>query len=295
MADLFGVSASNLLVTRGSSEAIDTLIRAWCRAYVHSIVTAAPTFDMYRVYADIQGAEVRAIPLEAERDFALDTSAMLDACDESTRILFLCSPNNPTGTLVPRDDILRIVESLEDRVLLVADEAYIEFSNGATLAPLVTKYRNLVVLRTLSKAHALAGARCGAAIACEDVIDVMSRVLPPYSFATPVVDLVRDTLSAKRIGESRNMQHALIEERERLFELLNEQNCIDKVWPSEGNFLFARFKDLAAAQKCLFEHRILIRDFSSYPGLENHARITVGSRTENDVLVRALRQIAGER
>lgn len=288
LADLLGVPAVNLLVTRGSSEAIDVLIRAWCRAYENTIVTTPPTFDMYRVYAEIQGAPIVAVPLVAASGFALDTDALLARCDARTRIVFVCSPNNPTGSLVPRDDILRLVTALSGKALVVVDEAYVEFSTAVSLAAAVNDYHNLVVLRTLSKAHALAGARCGAVIACEGVVDVMSKVLPPYSFPTPVVESVMSALTDERVARAERAVAAIIAERGRLYERLREQPAIRSVWPSQANFLLARFHDLPAVQRQLFDRRILVRDFGAQPGLENCARITVGSPEDNDALLDAL-------
>jgi histidinol-phosphate aminotransferase len=293
LSELFGIPPENLLVTRGSSEAIDVLTRAWCGAYEHSIATTPPTFDMYRVYADIQGVRVTGAPLNQDRDFALDVEALLDVCDATTRIVFLCSPNNPTGTVIPRKDILAITQALAGQSLVVVDEAYIEFSTQDSLADLVNAHNNLVVLRTLSKAHALAGARCGVAIACEPVIDVMCRVLPPYSFATPVIESVLAALSPARIARSRETVDTLISERERLDTALRNQSCIDRTWPSQANFLLARFHDLASVREYLFGKRILIRNFSDGIGLDNCARITVGTETENDALIDALQTFPG--
>ena len=188
--------AKNLLVTRGSSEAIDVLIRAYCRAYRDSMITTRRQplrcTDSMQM---LQGIEIIDVPLLRDNDFAFDT-----ACGSRLqqaripKLVFICSPNNPTGSMVSTDDILRIVEDRCGKSIVVVDEAYIEFSGRDSLASQVSNYENLVVLRTLSKAQALAGARCGAAIANEATIDVMCRVLPPYSFPTPVIDCVLKAL-----------------------------------------------------------------------------------------------------
>ena len=287
LAELFGVPAENLLVTRGSSEAIDALTRAWCPAYRSSIITTPPTFDMYRVYADIQGVRLIDVPLDP-RTFELDADVLLAACEPDTRLVFLCSPNNPTGTLVPEADIERIVSNLAGRAVVVLDEAYIEFADRASMAGRVNNHDNLVVLRTLSKAHALAGARCGAAIASEGVIDVLSKVLPPYSFPTPVIETVSGALTKDRLTQSAASVAAIVSERERVAERLDELDCIRQRWPSQSNFILARFDDLPAVLAFLFDKRILIRDFGDAAGLENCARITIGSASENDALLDAL-------
>lgn len=294
MAGLFEMPPENVLVTRGSSEAIDVLIRAWCRAYVDNVVTTPPTFGMYRVYADIQGVETIDAPLDA-MNFSLDTRAVIGKCTASTKLVFICSPNNPTGALAAEQDILAVLDSRRGRSIVVVDEAYIEFSDRRSIAARILEYDNLVVLRTLSKAHALAGARCGAAIGCREIIDVMSRVLPPYSFPTPVIASVLEALSGEHAVRSAAAVAAIIGERERLHRELATLPCIEKTWPSQANFILTKFKDLAAAQQHLLRQKILIRDFSSTAGLADCARITIGTVAENNALLDALKGFGDSR
>jgi histidinol-phosphate aminotransferase len=287
LADLFDVPAANLIVTRGSSEAIDVLMRAWCRAYSSSVITTPPTFDMYRVYAELQGASLIHAPLTAD-DFRLDVDGVLTNVAADTRLVFLCSPNNPTGTLVPAADILRIADGLADQAIVVVDEAYIEFAGRESIADAAIARNNVVVLRTLSKAHALAGARCGAAIAAEPLLDVMSKVLPPYSFPTPVVEAVIDALSPDRLRASRGAVAAIIRERTRVRTALDKLPCVSNTWPSDANFVLARFADLPGVLGYLRECGILIRAFGDTDRLQNCARITIGAAAENDALLGAL-------
>ena len=293
LADLFAVPASSLIVTRGSSEAIDVLVRAWCRAYASSILTTPPTFDMYRVYAEIQGVDIRHAPLSAD-DFSINPDAVIAGCAEDTRLVFLCSPNNPTGSLVPESDILRIADALDGRAVVIVDEAYIEFAGRESMANRAIERGNMVVLRTLSKAHALAGARCGAAIASEPLIDVMSKVLPPYSFPTPVVQTVIDALDGERLRFSADAVDRIIGERTRLRAALDALGCVARTWPSHANFVLTRFHDLSGVMSHLLEHGILIRDFGDSEGLGQCARITVGTTGENDALITALKAFGGQ-
>lgn len=293
MASLFGMPADNLLVTRGSSEAIDVLIRAYCRAYRDSVVTMPPTFEMYRVYAAIQGVRMIDVPLDSDNNFELDIDSVISVCSQSTKLIFLCSPNNPTGTSVPTQDILKIVRDRQGKSIVAIDEAYIEFSDQESMTQRVNDYDNLVVLRTLSKAHALAGARCGAAIASEGVVDIMSRILPPYSFPSPVIECVMHALSEDRIDRSAAAVSAIVAERDRVAERLLVLNCVDRTWPSQSNFILTRFRDLTAIQDYLLGHRILIRDCSSLPGLAECARITIGAPDENDSLLDSLKKYGG--
>jgi len=297
LADLFEVKAANLVATRGSSEAIDALVRAYCRAYQDSLITTPPTFEMYRFYADVQGVDVIEVPLNADSDFTLDPDAVVSNCREYTKLVFLCSPNNPTGTQLPRGDILDIAHRLQGRAIVVVDEAYIEFAASESMIDSVDAVPNLVVLRTLSKAHALAGARCGVAIANPVIVETIGRVLPPYSFPTPVIDAVLAKLSKDQLQQSNASLTATIAERDRVSAALDNLPSVAKVWPSEANFILARFYDLDSVQQSLQENRILIRTFGNREpaeGLHDCARITIGSAHENDALLNALSTHARE-
>jgi histidinol-phosphate aminotransferase len=286
LADRFDVATDNLLTTRGSTEAIDLLMCTFCRAGKDNIVTTPPTFVMFQVYAEIQGAETIACPLSAEQDFAFDASAVLDKCTPLTKLIFVCTPNNPTGSVVSRNDITRLLTARKDQSVIVADEAYIEFSESASASDLVTKHDNLVVLRTLSKALGLAGTRCGVAIGDAGLIRMLNGVLPPYAMATPVVDCVMRALSTEAVNASRIAE--IIAERERLAERLSHNSLVEKVWPSEANFLLVRFHDLEMINDRLQREKILIREFGDKTGLENCARITVAKPDENERLLAAL-------
>lgn len=290
LADRFGVSPGNILATRGSSEAIDLLIRTFCRAGEDSIVVTPPTFAMYRVYAAIQGAATVSCPLLAEKEFALDAESITTSCATSSKLIFVCSPNNPTGNVVPRSEIIRLLEARRDQSIIVVDEAYIEFSDTGSLAGLVRVYENLVVLRTLSKALALAGARCGAVIGSTALIRMLNGVLAPYALATPVIECVMQALSADQSESAENRIKLVVAERERVRNQLATNPDVQKVWPSEANFLLVQFRDLGEVQSRLQSRRILIRDFNGSPGLENCARITVGSPDDNSRLLSALNQ-----
>jgi histidinol-phosphate aminotransferase len=243
---------------------------------------------MYQVYADIQGAGTISCPLLSEQDFALDVDSLTDNCTASNKLIFVCSPNNPTGNVFPRSEIVRLLEVRKDKSIIVVDEAYVEFSDTESMADLVTEYDNLVVLRTLSKALALAGARCGAVIANAALIRLLNGVLAPYALSTPVIDIVMRAMSSDEgsAGESRITE--IVAERDRMTEQFTSRHFVQKVWPSQANFLLVQFRDLKGIQERLQTEIILIRDFSDKPGLENCARITIGNRDENDRLLAAL-------
>jgi len=287
LAGILGLDASRLLVTRGSSEGVDLLLRTFCRAYRDRILVTPPTFSMYEVYANMQGAGVTEVPLASE-DFALDVDAVADACDDTTKLVFVCSPNNPTGGSVPREALARLLEARADRSLVVVDEAYVEFSRHGSLVDALDRYDNLVVLRTLSKAWGLAGARCGAVAANPDVLGLLRRMLPPYALSAPATEAVRDGLGPRARAIAARQGAETVAERERLAVALAALDVVERVWPSDANFLLVRFSDLGAVEQRLEQERILVRAFARKPGLANCARITIGRPRENDRLLAAL-------
>lgn len=292
LGDYFGCEPGRLLVTRGTSEAIDLLIRAFCREGRDNIVTTAPTFSMYGHYATVQGAEHRTVGTDPEDDFAIDADALLAACDGRTRLIFVCSPNNPTGTLVPRPVLLDLLERRGDQSAIVVDEAYVEFAAEASAVELLDRYPNLVVLRTLSKALAFAGARCGAVMGPVDVIRILNAIQAPYAMSTPVVECVEDALASSAIDEAHRRTAEIVAERERLMTLMPSFDFVERVWPSAANFFLVRVRDSAALIDAARRAGILLRDFGR--SLPNCIRITVGDRAENDRLLELFGTLQGK-
>jgi histidinol-phosphate aminotransferase len=292
LAAHYGVSADTVLATRGSSEAIDLLIRAFCRSGIDSIGTCPPTFSMYRVYADIQGARTITVPLRAEDDFALDTAALIAKCDRHTKLIFVCSPNNPTGARVPLARIRELAEARAHSSLIVVDEAYAEYSEAPSAAGLLQSYENLVVLRTLSKAHSLAGARCGAVLASAKLIRLLNRILAPYALATPVVECVLRALDAENLQRTASSVRRVLQERERVADALRQCPDVVRVWPSHSNFLLVRFRNLECTKERLLANRILVRELGHEHVLQDCVRISIGKPQENDLLLAALGSIA---
>lgn len=288
LAAHYGVGTDALLVTRGSSEAIDVTIRAFCRAGEDRIVICPPTFGMYEVYARIQGAGVLAIPLERARGFALPVDAILAGWQPGTKLVFVCSPNNPTGNRVPDVAVGHLCAALAGRAVVVLDAAYQEFAGDDSTGALLAAHENLVVLRTLSKALGLAGVRCGALIARPELVELLGRVLPPYCFPTTSQEAVLALLTPAAAGEMARRRAAILGERARLLAALPGVDGIDRVWPSDANFIFV---ESAVAADLVGRARaagILIRDFSADPLAPGGIRITVGTADENDRLLAAL-------
>ena len=286
LAQRFGCDTEQLLVTRGSSEAIDLLVRSFCRAGRDSVLTTSPTFSMYRHYAAVQGAKVIEVPTHPDNDFAIDMGALLAACESDTRLIFICSPNNPTGTTVPRADLEKLLEKRAGRSAVVVDEAYIEFGDSPTAVEWLRRYPNLLVLRTLSKALALAGARCGAVIGQEPVIRMLSAVQSPYALATPVVECVEDALQSERLTQAEATVEGIVAERERLIAAIAKYDFVQRIWPSAGNFFLVQVDDAQRVMQHCAERRILLRYFGG--DLADCIRISVGSAAENDELLRTL-------
>jgi histidinol-phosphate aminotransferase len=283
LGDYFSCDPARLLVTRGTSEAIDLLIRAFCREGQDNIVTTTPTFSMYAHYATVQGAAHRGVETLPLHDFAIDTDAILAGCDDRTRLVFVCSPNNPTGTLVSRTALVDLLERRGNKSAIVVDEAYIEFSGEASTVELLDRYPNLVVLRTLSKALAFAGARCGAVMGPIEVIRILNAIQAPYAMSTPVVECVEDALQSSAIDEANGRIAEIVAERERLIKAMSSLGCVEKVWPSAANFFLVRARDSDALLRAARDSGILLRDFrTSLPGC---IRITVGEPSENERLL----------
>lgn len=289
LAGRYGCDPEHLMVTRGTSEAIDLLIRVFCAAGRDSMVTTMPSFSMYRHYAVIQGAQLREVATDRDQDFAVDPARILQACDESTKLIFLCSPNNPTGTLLGRDALRRILDSRKNLSAVVVDEAYIEFAGEASAIELLHEHDNLVVLRTLSKALAYAGARCGSVIARKDVIDMLDAVQAPYALATPVVECVEDALQAESLDEADRWVEDVVRERRRLVEAISDLPCVRRLWPSSANFFLVQVDDAGELMRCSGDDKVLLRYFGGE--LADCVRISVGTRAENEALLRTMARV----
>ncbi len=289
LASLYGVTPDRILVTRGSDEGIDLLLRAFCRAGLDAILTTPPTYGMYAVAAGIQGARVITVPLVREKDFAADTDAVLRAVTPETKLVFLCSPNNPTGQLLDRDAVLKIVTTLAARAVVVVDEAYAEFSTEPSLVQELGTNANLVVLRTLSKAYGLAGARVGVTLASPPLIGVLQKIIAPYPIPAPVVRAALDALTPAGIAAARQSALDLVGERRRLTAALVKLPHVRKIWPSDANFLLVEVTDSARVMNIARNAGLVIRDRSK--DVPNTVRITVGTRAENDFALETLARV----
>lgn len=287
LAGYYGVPAERLLPTRGSDDAIDLLIRAFCVPGRDAVLELAPTFSMYAQFAALNAVAVRRVTLRAQRGFALEPEAVLAGRDAAVRLVFVCSPNNPTGNLQSPDDIARLCTALHGRAMVVVDEAYQEFATSPGCIPLLAAHDNLLVLRTLSKAHALAGARCGVLLGPAGLLDRLQVLLPPYPLPEPSIRAAREAMTPAALAACNRRVERLREARQWLAGALAKLPLIRRVWPSEANFLLVEMRDADAVLAGLAEAGIHLRRIRQ-TGLREAVRITVGSEAENQRLLAAL-------
>jgi len=288
LAALYQVPAACVLATRGADEAIDLLSRVFLRAGSDAILQLSPTFGMYQVSARIQGADVFEVALRRERSWSLDPDEVLSAWRPAMKLVYLCSPNNPTANSFERAAVEHICKALDGKAIVVIDEAYIEWSRSTSLTSWLARFQTLAILRTLSKAHALAGARVGALLASADLVQLAKRVIPPYALAQPTVEAAIRALAPEELRLSRQRLEALLIERERLHRALQTSPLVEKVWPSDTNFLLVDCRDVERFLRDSVSGGLIVRDLRGYPALPRSLRVTVGASEHNDVLLRAV-------
>ncbi len=290
MSSLYEVPVERLMVTRGSDEGIDLLVRAFCRAGIDGVLIAPPCFGMYAVCARVQNAPLIEIPLDDDgRRFSLDLTAALDVLAHGdVRAVFLCSPANPTGQALPLKQVRQLAKAATGNAVLVIDEAYVEFSSVGSARSLLDEFSNLVLLRTLSKAYAMAGARIGAVLADPEVIGVLRSLAAPYPVPAPSATLALAALSDTAQAESRERIATAIRERDSMSKTLRAIDGVVHVYPSEGNFLLVRFKDVEETFQRLLAAGVVVRDMRAMPQLGDALRISVGTPDENAAMIGAL-------
>jgi histidinol-phosphate aminotransferase len=289
LAALYGAKPEQVLVGRGSDEAIDLLCRSFCRAGQDAVLVCPPTFGMYAVAARIQGAEVVNVPLRVNDGFSLDEDEVLRQCTPNVKLLFLCSPNNPSGNTIPAETILRIAARLEGRALVVVDEAYVEFSTVGSLVKHISNLPQLAIMRTLSKSHGLAGARCGTLIANPEVISLLRKVIPPYAITQMTVEAVTKLLEPDQVAAMNERIATIRSERERMREALSKLPSVKRLWPSDTNFILVEFDDPDRALKSSRAANLLIREVRAQVGLPRTLRISIGTPDQNKRLLESLR------
>nr|HAT8713023.1 histidinol-phosphate transaminase [Legionella jordanis] len=285
LSECFKVNSDELLLTRGSDDGIDLLMRVFLRSGMDSILQCPPTFPMYSFYARLQHAKVLNCPLDRNNYFNMDFNQLLSVWEPNCKLLMLCRPNNPTGNLLELGAIARLCEQFRDKAIVVVDEAYIEFSESASATTLLPSYDNLIVLRTLSKAYGLAGLRLGAICAQKQVIKALHNCMAPYSISSAVMALAQNALRDMSWFSQRLQR--ILAEKNKLYEQLQSCAWITTVYPSHANFILIRSPYAEALMNTFARAGIAVRYFTN-PPLENTLRITVGDEQHNQELLMLL-------
>ncbi|MCT4588648.1 MAG: histidinol-phosphate transaminase [Carboxylicivirga sp.] len=278
------IDTSNIFLGNGSDEPIDLLFRAFCEPGIDNVVSIDPTYGMYQVAADINNIEVRKVLLTD--DFELDVDGLLAACDAQTKLLFICSPNNPTGNCFRLEDIESVLKSFQGIVVL--DEAYIDFAPEKSLLSKLNEFPNLVVLQTFSKAWGMAGIRLGMAFASEAIVKVLSNIKYPYNVNILTQEKALELL--EKADDKQSWVELLLKERAMMQQALADLSFVQKVYPSDANYLLVKVDEAKAIYKYLVEKKIIIRDRSSVSLCDGCLRITIGQPSENKLLLDELRK-----
>lgn len=280
-----GLDASQIFIGNGSDEIIDMLYRCFCEPYQDTALTVTPSFGMYKVHAQLNAVDIRFCSLN--EDFTISVDRLISEIEDTDKLLFLCTPNNPTGNLIPVDKIVSVAKHFHGFV--VVDEAYIDFSNSESLVSYLHELDNLIVLQTLSKAWAAAGLRIGMAFAKPEIIYYLNKIKAPYN-----VSILSQKRAIELLGNSKEYEEVkaqILQERDRLIPELEECACVLKVYPSDTNFLLVKFKDSMEVYNILKNNGVIVRDRSKTHLCEGCLRITVGIKEENRRMVQILKAI----
>lgn len=282
ITEIKGVPPRNIFIGNGSDEAIDILFRSFCNPGVDNVVLVPPTYGMYEVSANINDIETRKVNLT--EDYQLNVEGIAEAVDKNTKLIFICSPNNPTGNSINRDDIQTVLANF--RGIVVVDEAYINFSRQKSFIQELTEYANLVVMQTLSKAWGLAGLRVGMAFASEEIIEVMNKVKPPYNVNESSQQLALAALA--NVGQVNEWIKETLAQRDRLVLALKELEFVVDIYPSDANFILVKTTNANGIYDFLVKQGIIVRNRSKVELCEGCLRITIGTPDENTTLLQTL-------
>ncbi len=285
LAALKGVKPGQIFLGNGSDEPIDLIIRAFCEPNQDSVMITEPTYGMYKVCAEVNAVNVQQVLLTP--DFDLDLDAIPNTFDATTKVIFLCSPNNPTGNRLTREKIVQVLKRFYG--LVVIDEAYIDFTKSKSFIHELKKYPNLVVLQTFSKAWGLAGLRLGMCFASEEIIGILNKIKYPYNVNGHTQELAMDALD--NVYRKDIWVHEILKEKEILVRELEGLELVEKIFPSDANFLLVRVRDAQSTYQYLMDNRIIVRDRSRVNLCYNCLRITVGTPEENKRLIDALKKL----
>ena len=287
LAPIKGVRPTQIFLGNGSDEPIDLLVRATCTPQLDNMIIMPPTYGMYQVSADINNVAVKKAPLTP--DFQIDTNKVLEAITPHTKLIWICSPNNPSGNLVQSEDIMAILDGFDG--LVIVDEAYIDFASATSFTTKLNQYPNLIVLQTFSKAWGLASLRLGMCFASEEIISVLNKIKPPYNLSGATQAILLDALAY--IEDKNLLVEKILAERERLITQLSVLPIVKHIYPSDANFLLVKFENAKAIFDDLIQRKIIVRDRSKVLLCDDCLRITIGTSEENKTLIEALKNQNG--
>ncbi len=283
LSEIKHVPEENIFLGNGSDEAIDLVYRCFCEPGVDNVVAICPTYGMYEVCADINNVEYRTVMLDENYQFSADN--LLAACDDNTKVIWICSPNNPTGNNLKREEVIKVIERFQG--IVIVDEAYIDFSKEPTISRLLYKYPNLIVLQTMSKAWGSAAIRLGMAFASKEIIDIFNKVKYPYN-----VNELTQQQALKRLNDVTTVEQwvrLILQERGRVMLAISELPFCEHIYPTDANFFLVKVEDAQATYDYLVSKGIIVRNRTRIQLCGNCLRITVGTREENNELLGALR------
>ena len=283
IAALKRINTQRIFLGNGSDEPIDLVFRIFCEPAIDNVISIEPTYGMYQVAAGINNVEYRKVALNERFDFS--AADFFNKTDNNTKVIFLCSPNNPTGNSLSRNQIIRILDNFNG--IVVIDEAYIDFSSHTSMIAKLEQYPNLIVLQTFSKAWGCAGIRLGIAFASPEIVALFNKVKYPYNINRLTIDCALKML--ENAGNVNKWVRLLLHERTNLRNMLNETPCVEKIYPTDANFMLVKVADAKKIYDYLIEKGIIVRNRSNVKLCENCLRITIGTASENETLIEALR------
>jgi histidinol-phosphate aminotransferase len=286
LSTIKGVTQQNILLGNGSDEVLDLIYRTFCEPNQDNIITLPPTYGMYSVLANINAIEIKSVQLDA--DFQPKVEDILNVANSNSKLLFLCSPNNPTGNSFEVKSIERLID--EFKGIVVIDEAYIDFSNKESWTSRLNEFSNLIITQTLSKAYGMAGIRLGICYASEEIISVLNRIKPPYN--VNILTQQKAISQLEQQGLTQNQVTNILKERDLLITKLESIDYISKIYPSDANFVLVEVDDANKRYDQLIDKGIVIRNRTTQPGCENCLRFTIGTPKENRTLIDTLKSIS---
>jgi len=285
ISDIKQIKSEQILLGNGSDEVLDIIIRTFCEPKEDNIIICPPTYGMYKVLADVNNVEAKEVLLKS--NFDLDIENIVSTANQQTKIIILCSPNNPTANSIPKKDLEFLLSKLNS--IIVVDEAYIDFSTKKSAVRLLDKYPNLIVSQTLSKARGMAGIRVGMAFAQKEIIDIFNKVKPPYNINTLSQEKASNSLLQE--GFYQEKLERILAQKDILIDALQKNSNVEHIFSSDANFILARFNDAKATYNYLTKNGVVVRDRSSQPLCENCLRISIGTEYENKILIEKLNEM----